>query len=217
MDTQVHAGEGHQHRDDDADDAHPSAAGELGNAAEGAHGVLGMAAGERIAGGLGAGALYNGEVAVQHPRARDTEEQLQELVQHRSGKAHRQQIVAVALADAPEDEQRRHHKDGLLPQVSDGRHHRVQPRRADGFQGVQHLHNGSPPLFSFSMSSIPCFQRGVYPRWNCRRYSATERVISREKSELYFRSQKAAHHSSKGLAPQLWASMSRSSAPSMER
>ena len=136
VDAQIHAGKGHQHSNDNGGHPHPFAAGKPGDTAEGAHGVLGMSAGKGVAGGLGAGTLHDGEIAVQHPRAGDAAQQLQKLIQHRPGKAHRQQIVAVTFADAPEHKQGHHHKDGLLPQPGDEGHGGIEKRCTNGLQSV---------------------------------------------------------------------------------
>lgn len=84
-----------------------------------AHGVLGVAAGEGIARGLRPGTLHNGEIRVPDPGPGNAEQQLQKLVHHRAEKAHQQQVIPLLLADAPKDQDRRHHEHGLLTQMGD--------------------------------------------------------------------------------------------------
>ena len=134
MHAEIHSGQRHQHTDHDADDPRGKAFGKAGDSAEDANRRLGMAAGEGIACGLGAGAFHNGKALVLHPRTGDTEQELHELIQHRSRKAHRQDIISLMLVDAPEEDQSRQDKEGLLAQVRDCREEGVQHGIADAFQ-----------------------------------------------------------------------------------
>ena len=136
VDPQVQPGEGHQQQHRHAGPPDPGPTGGPGNAAEGGHGVLGVTAGEGVARGLGPGAFHNGEVRVPDPGPGNPEQQLQKLVHHRAEKAHQQQIVPLLLADAPEDQNGRHHENGLLAQVGHGGEHRVPERGAHALQRI---------------------------------------------------------------------------------
>ena len=114
----------------------PGPPGGPGNAAEGGHGVLGVAAGEGVARGLGPGAFHNGEVRVPDPGPGNPEQQLQKLVHHRAEKAHQQQVIPLLLADTPENQNGRHHENGLLAQVGHGGEHRVPEWGAHALQRI---------------------------------------------------------------------------------
>ena len=119
MHPQIETGKRHRQQHRHAGPPDPGPPGGPGDAAEGSHGILGVAAGEGIARGLRPGTLHNGEIRVPDPGPGNAEQQLQKLVHHRAEKAHQQQVIPLLLADAPEDQDRRHHEHGLLTQMGD--------------------------------------------------------------------------------------------------
>jgi hypothetical protein len=101
-----------------------------GDAAPGADGGLRVAGRERVAARVGAGALDDREIRVDHPGSRHAEDELERLIERRAEKADQKEVVAAALAHAPEHEQRRDHEHGLAAELGDALHDGVPERRA---------------------------------------------------------------------------------------
>ena len=123
----------------DGNDSYPAALRRARDAAEGADGVLCVAAGEGEARRLRAGGLHDLKVRVQHPGPRDAEGDLERLIEDGPGKAHEKKIAAPALVDAPVHRERHDHKDELLAKVRDERHRAVEQRRAQRGKRAQNV------------------------------------------------------------------------------
>ena len=143
VDAQIHPRERHQQNDGKADPTHPFAPGHDGGRAEGADGVLRMAGWEGIAGGGGAGALYNGEIRVEHPRARDAADDLQKLIADRAEQARHEGVIASALIHAPEQRERQHHKGQLVAEIGDRAEKDVQSGQTNALQQPKKMHSSS--------------------------------------------------------------------------
>ena len=127
--------------------------GKPGNAAEGAGDILGVAAGEGIACCLFPCAFHDGEVGILYPGSRNAEHQLQKLIEQRAHKAGGEQIVAVFLAEAPENGNGNSHKDHFPTAEGNGSHNEIQHGISDAFNGVQK------------------FQKIILPFKNCNQYT----------------------------------------------
>ena len=154
VDTQIHPAERDEHRQHDQHHPQPAAASIPGDAAIGGHGVLCVTAGEGIPRGLRPGRLHNGEIRVLYPRPGHAAEYFQELIDDRAKEAHDHQVIALALADAPERRHGDDHEEQLAAQQRDDRHDLIQRRRADALQRVQNSHKVSLlyvlPLFYYT-------------------------------------------------------------------
>lgn len=156
MDAQIHSGDGHEKQDRDAGEAQPELSGDPGHAAEEAHRRLGVAAGEAVACGLRPGGLDDGEIGVFHPGPGDPADHFEPLVHQHAYEAHAEQVVALPLVHAPEDEQRSHHEEGFFSQVGDQGHEDVQDRVADGFKPIEQFHFASSlPEISYLHYNTP--------------------------------------------------------------
>ena len=153
MNAQIHAREANQHRQHDADYPHGPPLGPQGDAAEGAHRVLGMAAGEGVAPRPGPGLLHDGEVLIHHPGARHAAHDLQPLIHHRAAQAAGEQEVALLLAHAPEHHQTQHQKNGFVAHQGQGVQQAVANRVAQALQQSQKAHQFS--LFSLFSNLLP--------------------------------------------------------------
>ena len=128
--AEVHARERREHDHGGAGHAQPRPLRPAAEAAEGGEDILRVPARERVAGGLGPGALDDLEIRVFHPRARDAEHQLEKLVDDRADEADREHIVPAGLAHAPEHDDGDGHEHDLAAAVGEHAEHRVQKRRA---------------------------------------------------------------------------------------
>lgn len=138
--AEVHARKRREHDHDGADHAQPRPPRPAAEAAEGGEDILRVSARERVAGGLGPGALDDAEIRVLHPWARDTEHQLEKLVDDRADEADREHIVPAGLAHAPEHDDGDGHEHDLAAAIGDCAEHRVKPRRAQLCQRIKQLH-----------------------------------------------------------------------------
>ena len=109
---------------------------EIADGAEGED-ILRVPARERVAGGLGPGALDDLEIRVFHPRARDAKDKLEKLVDDRADEADREHIVPAGLAHAPEHDDGSGHKHKLAAAVGERAEHRVQKRCAQLCQCIK--------------------------------------------------------------------------------
>ena len=102
-----------------------------------------MAGWEGIAGGGGAGALYNGEIRVEHPRARDAADDLQKLIADRAEQTRHEGVIASALIYAPEQRERQHHKGQLVAEIGDRAEKDVQSGQTNTLQQSKKMHSSS--------------------------------------------------------------------------
>ena len=87
--AEVHARKRRDHDQQRADHTQPRLLRPAAEAAEGRKDILRVSARERVAGGLGAGALDDLKIRVLHPRARDAKDKLEKLVDDRADEADR--------------------------------------------------------------------------------------------------------------------------------
>ena len=166
MHPQIHPGKAHQQHHDHAKQGAPPPAAPHGQRTKQRGRRLGVPAGEGIPRGPGPGGLHNGERGIQHPGPGNEENGLEQLVHHAARQPREQKAEAPALIDAPQNHQPRHHEHGFIPQLGDGGHQAVQPRRAQALQPSQDRHvcsslfpfhraQGIPPFMRTVLSSLP--------------------------------------------------------------
>ena len=99
-----------------------------------------MAAGEGVAGCLGACAFNYREVRIFDPRARNAEPQLQKLIDDRSGKADCHHVIAAAFVKTPKNDDGSHDKHSLASEICDKSHELVEKRSTYAFKCVEQFH-----------------------------------------------------------------------------
>ena len=144
--AEIHPRKRRDHDQQRADRAQPCPLRPAAEAAEGRKDVLRVSARERVAGGLGAGALDDLKIRVFHPRARDAKDKLEKLVDDRADEADREHIVPAGLAHAPEHDDGSGHEHKLAAAVGECAEQRVQKRCAQLCQRIKKLHRAVSPL-----------------------------------------------------------------------
>ena len=134
--AQVHAGEGDEQGQKDADDLDPRFLAADGQGTPAPHGGLGVSAGEGVACGGFPGGLYDGEVGIQHPGAGDAAGDLEELIDVDPEKARHEQEIALLFVNAPEQDHARGDEEHFVAEFGEKEHEGVQDGVADGFEPV---------------------------------------------------------------------------------
>ena len=144
MDSEIHPRECDQSGKCDHGDTHADPSADHKEVSGDPDGVLRMPGGEGITGRLSARRFDDREIRIQHPRARNTEEELQRLVDERAGKAGEKDIKPFPLVHAPEKENGDRHKDRLFSEMGDQREKGVEYRVTDLFEQTKQSHGFSP-------------------------------------------------------------------------
>ena len=162
--AEVHTRKRREHDHNGTDHAQPRPPRPAAEAAEGGKDILRVPARERVAGGLGAGALDDLKIRVLHPWARDAEHQLEKLIDDRADEADCEHIVPAGFAHAPEHNDGDGHEHDLAAAVGECAEHRVQKRCAQLRQRIKQLHENSLPSVYFCRHySKP--RRRIQPQW----------------------------------------------------
>ena len=127
MNPQIHPGKGYQCGNRNTQYLHPTIPGGIGNAAIGSHGALGVSTGKAITVSPCPGLLHNGKLRVLHPGPGNTAVQFEELVENRTHKPNRHEVIPSGFIHAPEENQCNGQKNDFTSQIGNSQHNSIEP------------------------------------------------------------------------------------------
>ena len=140
MNSDVHTGKCRERNEKNKNDPQRGVFKKPRRCAENGKGILRVAAGEGVAGCLGACAFDYREVRILDPGARNAKPQLQKLVDDRSGKAHGHHVIAAAFVQTPKNDDGGHDKHSLASEICHKPHELVEKRSTYAFKCVEQFH-----------------------------------------------------------------------------